>query len=244
MPRLTNLTVDYVSLVDRAAVRDPANPTEPQRFLLAKSEVPVFTSRGKSPSGGSMTDTEKDLRERAEKAEAKAAKLEAKLAKREKAIKADTGADADLRAKLAKAEKEAQATAERAEKAERIAKQERVQRVQREFIAKAQDEFPHLGNPAELGPELMRMSEKLSKDDFESHLKRLAAANEQIRKGALFSELGHAGESADGSAHTQKLAKAVADIRKADSSLSEYQAREKALAANPDLAAELAAANR
>jgi hypothetical protein len=31
---LKNLDVEYVSLVDRAAVRDPSNPDEPQRFLL------------------------------------------------------------------------------------------------------------------------------------------------------------------------------------------------------------------
>lgn len=36
--RLEDLTVDTVSLVDRAAVRDPANKTEPQRFLVWKRD--------------------------------------------------------------------------------------------------------------------------------------------------------------------------------------------------------------
>ena len=38
MARLRNLQVEFVSLVDKAAVRNPAKPDEPQRFLLTKSE--------------------------------------------------------------------------------------------------------------------------------------------------------------------------------------------------------------
>lgn len=53
MPALTNLDVEYVSLVDRAAVRDPANKTEAQRFLVWKSA----TNRD-DPEGGSMTNEE------------------------------------------------------------------------------------------------------------------------------------------------------------------------------------------
>jgi hypothetical protein len=36
--RLRELMVEFVSLVDRAATRDPSDPTQPQRFLLTKSE--------------------------------------------------------------------------------------------------------------------------------------------------------------------------------------------------------------
>jgi hypothetical protein len=38
MPELKNLVVEWLSLVDRAAVRDPSSPTEPQKFLLWKRE--------------------------------------------------------------------------------------------------------------------------------------------------------------------------------------------------------------
>ncbi|HET6999344.1 MAG TPA: hypothetical protein VFI03_12235 [Solirubrobacterales bacterium] len=38
MPNLSNLTVDFVSLVDRPAVRDPEDPTDPMRFLLQKRD--------------------------------------------------------------------------------------------------------------------------------------------------------------------------------------------------------------
>lgn len=38
MHQLTDLIVDRVSFVDRAAVRDPSDPTKPRRLLLTKSE--------------------------------------------------------------------------------------------------------------------------------------------------------------------------------------------------------------
>ena len=36
--QLQDLKVDWVSLVDRAAVRNPQNKSEPRRFLLYKRE--------------------------------------------------------------------------------------------------------------------------------------------------------------------------------------------------------------
>lgn len=244
MPRLTNLAVEYVSLVDRAAVRDPANPSLPQRFLLTKSEVPVYDARGITNPGGNMPETETDLRDQLAKATKRAEKAERKLAKAEKVEKTDSGEAAALREQLAKAERDAKAVAKRAQDAEEIAKAERDLRVQREFVAKAEKEFPHLGDSATLGTELQRMSEKLDKADFDSHLERLAAANAQIDTGNLFAELGRAGDASGDQPHIAELHKAVADIRKADSGLSDYQARELALKRNPKLAAQLAAANR
>jgi hypothetical protein len=41
MTQLTDIHVDWVSLVDRAAVRDPQNKSEPRRFLLWKREGSV-----------------------------------------------------------------------------------------------------------------------------------------------------------------------------------------------------------
>lgn len=38
MPGLKDLQVDWISFVDRAAVRDPINQSEPARFLLCKRE--------------------------------------------------------------------------------------------------------------------------------------------------------------------------------------------------------------
>jgi hypothetical protein len=38
VPQLVDIDVDFVSLVDRAAVRDPQRKSEPRRFLLMKRE--------------------------------------------------------------------------------------------------------------------------------------------------------------------------------------------------------------
>jgi hypothetical protein len=59
--RLKDLTVEFVSLVDRAAVRNAENPDEPQRFLLAKSDVPVW---GREAVKKEETPSWDDLRQR------------------------------------------------------------------------------------------------------------------------------------------------------------------------------------
>lgn len=48
MPQLIDLDVQFVSLVDRAAVRDPQRKSEPRRFLLSKR------------AGGAPTPTEQE----------------------------------------------------------------------------------------------------------------------------------------------------------------------------------------
>lgn len=164
---------------------------------------------------------------------AKATKLAKKLAKVTKTDgpeleKIDKSAlPAAVRDALEKAETDAKDTRDRLKKAEKIAKEERDRRVESEFIAKAESEFPQLGDPKELGPELRRMSEAVSKEDFDSHLVRLTAANEQIAKGDLYREFGRGGEPPvgdTGAVDVAKLQKAAEEIRKADMSLSPYEA--------------------
>lgn len=268
MPKLTDLTVEYVSLVDRAAVRDPSNPTEPQKFLLWKRDGGL-----PDPIGGSMTDDEmkaavaKAEQERDE-AIAKATKAAADLEAAQKAAKkppAPDGEDtnpedgdmddlnkADLppavRAALEKAEKvaeariakaEADAAAATAEAAEsnKLAKAERDARLEREFITKAHAEFPHVpGDLDALGREMKRASETLSKEDYEAYETRLRAANDQIEKGDLFAELGRGGqpEARDGD---DTFARKAEEIRKADPSLSNYEALRQAASADREAAA-------
>jgi hypothetical protein len=50
MPELKDLDVHTVSFVDKAAVRDPANPGEPMRFLLWKSEGAVIEKDQPTPA--------------------------------------------------------------------------------------------------------------------------------------------------------------------------------------------------
>jgi hypothetical protein len=53
MPQLTDLDVEWVSLVDRAAVRDPVEQSEPNRFLIWK--------RDQSQGGHPMSNLTKEL---------------------------------------------------------------------------------------------------------------------------------------------------------------------------------------
>lgn len=140
-----------------------------------------------------------------------------------------------VRKRLEKAEADQAAMAERLQKAEEdakraddLAKAERDQRVTREFVAKAEKEFPHLGKADELGPRLKRMSETLAKEDYDAHLTELTAANEQIAKGALFSEFGVGGDGNGGDDAGVELFRKAEEIRKADPSISEWDALEQA----------------
>jgi hypothetical protein len=69
MPNLTNLDVEWVSLVDRAAVRDPVEQSEPMRFLIWKRDT---TDTDPSKGGRPMKLTKEmvdQLGDRVEKAD-------------------------------------------------------------------------------------------------------------------------------------------------------------------------------
>ncbi len=145
------------------------------------------------------------------------------------------------RVEFEKQERELAELRKAAEKAEEIAKQERTLREEREFIAKAETEFTHLGKAEELGPELMRMKASLSKEDYDRHLERLAAANEQIAKGAVFREYGVSGSGSKAAKDgLRKAHEKAEELRKADTSLTPAKAFERAMA-DPTIAKAYAA---
>lgn len=145
---LKNLEVSCVSLVNRAAVRDPSNPSQPQRLLLWKAEdhptpggvMPTATeelaaalTKADLPDSVREALTKAQERETAlakatedlAKATADMAALTAKVTELEKAGKTEpeptvdlSKADPAIRAMLEKAEAEGKALAERVEKAE------------------------------------------------------------------------------------------------------------------------------
>ena len=267
---LVNLDVEFVSLVDRAAVRDPTAPTQPQRFVVFKRDRGAQPTPKEDPmtptpeeQAAALEKAQAELAEtlaKLEKSEADKARAEAELAEKNKPAdppepkKVDKSALApEVREMIEKAEREAEQLRKdhaedraRLEKAEQLAKEERDLRVEREFIAKAEKEFPHIGAAGELGPRLKRMSESLSKEDYDAHLQQLAATNAQLETGALFSELGKSGDPQAGGqdADMAKLQKAAEEIRKADSSLSNYEAMELALRQDKAAQARYLANNR
>lgn len=257
---LTDLKVDWVSLVDRAAVRDPVNRSDPMRFLVWKRD-------DQTPEGGAHMKTAEELQaeltkaqETIAKAEADGTTLKADLAKaladiadlkrqldedREPAKKAEEinkdELPAPVRAALEKAETDAKANAERAEKAEKaageaseIAKAEREQRLTKEFVAKAEGYKALVVKADEFGPVLKEAAEKLSKESFEAIETVLKAADEQIAKGDLFKEQGRSREGQPDGALAEATKKAD-EIRKADPKLSPSQALDMALTADRGL---------
>jgi hypothetical protein len=259
--RLTDLNVEYVSLVDRAAVRNADNPTEPQRFLVWKAE------RGDpDPTGGTMTEAEIAALAKAEKdasdAQAALAKAEtekAELATRVEALeKAAKPEDkpaplnkADLpepvRLALEKAEADTAAANARIEKAEKqaeedraLAKAERDTRLTREFVAKAQT-FTSLSVDAEkFGPILKSASEKLTKEEVEELDRVLKAADAQLATSNLLKSAGVGGDAQprDGE---QDLTQKAEELRKSDPSLTKFQAMQRAMRENPEAQARYAA---
>lgn len=307
MPQLRNLDIEWVSLVDRAAVRDPIEQSEPNRFLIWKRDQ----SQGGHPMSkltkelldqlGDAVEKEDALAKLVEKAdnpeeagsalqgiarlltthkadltpeivaevakasglelpEAEPASIVAKTASElitalkstdvseavvkevEDALaKAEEKAEiekADLppavKAALEKAEEERKEAANKAEEAQKLAKEERDTRLNKEFIAKA-EEFKGLTVKAEdFGPVLKSASEKLEKGEYEALETLLKAADEQIVKGELFKEAGANGSHTPTDAF-QEATKKAEEIRKSDSSLSAEQALEKAFEADPAL---------
>jgi hypothetical protein len=232
MPQhLRKLEVEMVSLVDRAAVRDPSNPSEPQRFVLFKRE-------GGGPTKIHKEDqmTEAELRAVIEKVEAERDELAKQVRKLEKQARKSADGEKvlidksqlapEIRKALEKAETEREELRKQAQKAERLAKDERDRRIEREFVAKAEAEYAHVGgDAAEFGRLLKSASEKLSGDEFAQLETQLKAANERI-SATLYKEAGVSGDPVPGatSVHADKLEKRAQELRKADRSLSAYEA--------------------
>jgi hypothetical protein len=162
------------------------------------------------------SDMDSALVEQVESALAKAAEAD-DLAK----------ADPETRARIEKAEK-------RAEAAETLAKSERDERLNKEFIAKAEDYTALSVDASKFGPILKSASEKLDKADYEEFERILKAANEAVEQSELFKEQGAAGIAEGGDATKELLTKAE-ELRKSDSKLTQPEAFEKAMRENPDL---------
>lgn len=232
MPEIRDLEVEYVSLVDRAAVRDPSNPSQAQRHIFWKAESGAPTD----PEGGTMTEAEltaalQKAEQERDEAKAELAKAEKKLAKKDKKDEEPAQIDkADLppavREALEKAEARADKLEKQAEEDAKIAKAERDLRITREFVAKAETEFPLVGgNGEEFGPVLKAMSETLTEDMFKAVETRLRAAEEQVRVSNLFKELGQGGDPTPGAnAEIEAATRKADELRKADPDLTPYDA--------------------
>lgn len=251
---LRDLDVTTVSLVDRAAVRDSTNKSEPMRLLLWKREGDP------TPEGGTMT--EQEMRAAVEKAERDATELRKQLEeqttlksdlkkaqdeiaelkkaadpeKREPAKLDKSQLDPAVREALEKAEQREQEASERIAKAEKaasdaseLAKAERDARVTREFITKA-EAYRALPVEAEkFGPVLKSVSEKLTKEEADAIDTLLKAADEQIAAGELFKEQGRGGTAPKADSAVAEVQRKAEDLRKSDANLRPDQAMDRVL---------------
>lgn len=257
---LRDLDVTTVSLVDRAAVRDSTNKSEPMRLLLWKREGDP------TPEGGTMT--EQEMRAAVEKAERETTELRKQL-EEQTTLKADLQKAQDeiaelkktadpekpepakldksqlapeVREALEKAEQREKEANERIAKAEKdasdaaeLAKAERDTRLTREFVAKAQTYTALPVNAEEFGPVLKSVSEKLTKEEAEAIDTLLKAANEQVAKSELFKEQGAGGTAPkDGTAAAEVTRKAE-ELRKSDSKLTLDKAMDRVMRDDRDL---------
>ncbi len=260
--QVTDARVRRVSFVDRAATRDPSDPTQPRRKLLWKSEDAPTDPALPAKGGADMTpeemqaaltkaETERDdALKKAEAAEADKAKLELEKAELEKMAgggKAkpakggdDEDDDADLkkselpeavRVHLEKADAELAELRKRAESAEEIAKSERDARETAEFIQKAEQELPHMGDPKVIGARLKKLSQTLTKEEFDEFYREQAAANEQLRKGSVEAEYGRSGgrPAAPSAPGLPEALKKAEDLQKSDPSMSSAEAFRRAM---------------
>ncbi len=264
---LTNITVGRVSLVDRAAVRDATNPTQPQTFLLYKRESAPTPEGGNMPAATlDKSALAPDVREALEKAERDVADAQAEVAKAtQTAADEKTAREAaekkmaemnkseptpidksqlppEVVAQLEKGETQRAELQKRMEDTEKLAKAERDQRVTAEYIAKSQTgELRGLpGAPAEIAPVLKALAEAAPEAYATLEKAVLVPGAEQLRVGALLKEAGVGGEGPPPESAHAEMNKAVEALQKSDSNMSRTQALEKARRENPDLARRLA----
>lgn len=126
----------------------------------------------------------------------------------------------------------------RAEVAETIAKKEQEERLLKEAKFDVAKDMAAIPDNAELGAivKAVRSNEPLTKEQGEALEKMLRAANEAITKGKLFEERGGSfnGEPAPNGV-VEKVNKAVAEVRKANTNLSEVDAMSQVFRNNPSL---------
>lgn len=157
-------------------------------------------------------------------------KMEADIAEDEAAAEQEILKSADPR--LVEIVKAAE---ERAIAAEAIAKAERDYRLEREFIAKSATLSSLPLSAEEFGLVLKNAAEALSESDFDSLWQVLTAANSNIEKSGIFSEVGKSVEDTTSSSPMALVEKAAVLLMNENPNLTKEQAIAKAVEADANL---------
>jgi hypothetical protein len=114
----------------------------------------------------------------------------------------------------------------------------------RDAVEKAAS-YSHVAPTDDLAPILKEATEKLEPETIEKLEELLGNAEERIKKGDLFSEMGKrtTGDSENSDAYSEAVKKAAELVEKSDTSLSQDQALSRVWMDNPDLYAKYLAEN-
>lgn len=139
-------------------------------------------------------------------------------------------ADPTVRRYITKMEQRRQADRTRLAKAEETATKTARELERRDFVSKA-SALPFIGKADELGGLMQSLYEKAPEEAAVVE-KILTKLNGQVESSAIFDEIGKLGKDSDPNG---EFATKVSDIKKADPSLTDQQARAQVLDANPSL---------
>jgi hypothetical protein len=219
MPQLQNLDVQFVSLVDKAAVRDPSNPTQAQRFLLWKAhdfdpDEQVEVEDDASDVLAKVATIEAENQVLAKRAR----KLEKQLRKAARAV-----TDYGLVTRSQPAPIAAEPNGERPDEAALLAKADRIQKVdpglsryqalfQARHVerAEAHPETPLAVDTAARSRDLLLKADELQRGGMSRYQALVKAANYK------------------GAGSPNPLCERAAELRKADPSLTRFEALRRA----------------
>ncbi len=139
------------------------------------------------------------------------------------------GVNPEIRKRLEDAEK-------RAKDAEELAKAEKDRREHQEF-AKRAEQYPHIGKADDVA-EILKQAYGVSEEYGKKLEETFRASNEQVAKGALFSEFGRSGGTGNSGNAVAKAETLATEMVQKNSGMTKEQALAKVWAEHPELYAE------
>jgi hypothetical protein len=224
---------------------DPLSKEEIERVLKIAKELGLLTTEKKEKTMAeefkkeSLTPEAKafveDLEKRLADSEAKVVETEAKVQELSVVAKKDEPEDI-WKGVHPDVKKQFEEMKTRTEESERIAKTERDAREFSEFSKRAETELSHL--PGELKTKatiLKAVSQKLSKEESEEAIKILKAANELVKTGQVFEEIGTSGGSGSDAGTWAKIEAMAKDLVSKGLAKTQQIAIDKVMTTNPEL---------
>ena len=226
---LTNIEVKEISIVPYGAnnkefllVKGTENYDINKVFWLQKEQIKNGADSMVNEEELKKQKLEADRIEKEKLEKEQFAKEQLEKSAKEAIEKAETLAKEteELRKQLAEKDKTIAEKDTLSKQALEIAKTERDARITKEKVDFAKDNYGYLGDSKEIGVFLKSAEEKLSKEEFELIGKIFAGANEKIKKGNLFEEIGKDSTQTSSGNVIEKVNKMASELMKNNADLS------------------------